>query len=484
MQKSALKKFAAITLLSVMAVCVAVIVTQRWRPVKKQSDAAYLSLLREAYTAVSKSYVEKPDEKKLVKSMVDGMLAALDPHSAYLPPEPFKEMTIQMSGAFGGVGIELGMKEGRLTVIAPIDDTPAYRAGILANDHIWKIDGASTRGMSTMAAVKLMRGEKGTPVTLTILRGDQARPLVFPLVRDIIKIKSLKARMLDQGVGYIRISQFQERTGSDFRQALQELHTTADGELKGLVIDLRYNPGGVLGPCIEVANCFIGDDIKNTLIVSTKGRERGASQLFNATLGTKEPRYPMVVLINGGSASASEILAGALQDHKRAIVMGKQSFGKGSVQSIIPLKDNAALKLTTARYYTPSGRSIQAKGIVPDIIVDNVKPLAAKNVEGEFKEKDLDGRLAPEAGKTPPKGPGGEPAKDGATPPPPKGKEPVKEPAKGKGGTVIPKDQPKANGSAAHGINPEDLEKDYQLQRALELLKSLNMVKEQGFPVK
>jgi len=482
MQKPA-RKILGIVILTAIALCVAVIVTQRVKPARQQSDAAYLSLLREAYTAVSKSYVEKPDEKKLVKSMVDGMLAALDPHSAYLPPEPFKEMTIQMSGAFGGVGIELGMKEGRLTVIAPIDDTPAYRAGILANDHIWKIDSTSTRGMSTAAAVKLMRGEKGTPVTLTILRGDQARPLVFPLIRDTIKIKSLKARMLDQGIGYIRISQFQERTGSDFRQALQELHTTAGGELKGLVIDLRYNPGGVLGPCIEVANCFIGDDIKNTLIVSTKGRERGASQLFNATLGTKEPRYPMVVLINGGSASASEILAGALQDHKRAIVMGKQSFGKGSVQSIIPLKDNAALKLTTARYYTPSGRSIQAKGIVPDIIVENVKPVAAKKVEGDLKEKDLDGRLAPEAGKVPQKGAGSEPAKDGAKTPPVGTKELVNEPVKGKDGKMAPKVP--ANGAAAsiHGINPDDLDKDYQLQRAMELLKSLNMVKEQGFPV-
>ncbi len=482
MQKPA-RKILGIVILMAIALCVAVIVTQRVKPARKQSDAAYLSLLREAYTAVSKSYVEKPDEKKLVKSMVDGMLAALDPHSAYLPPEPFKEMTIQMSGAFGGVGIELGMKEGRLTVIAPIDDTPAYRAGILANDHIWKIDSTSTRGMSTAAAVKLMRGEKGTPVTLTILRGDQARPLVFPLIRDTIKIKSLKARMLDQGIGYIRISQFQERTGSDFRQALQELHTTAGGELKGLVIDLRYNPGGVLGPCIEVANCFIGDDIKNTLIVSTKGRERGASQLFNATLGTKEPRYPMVVLINGGSASASEILAGALQDHKRAIVMGKQSFGKGSVQSIIPLKDNAALKLTTARYYTPSGRSIQAKGIVPDIVVENVKPVAAKKVDDDFKEKDLDGRLAPEAGKAPQKGAGSEPVKDGAITPPVGSKEPVKEPLKGKDGKIAPKVPANGAASSIHGINPDDLDKDYQLQRAMELLKSLNMVKDQGFPV-
>lgn len=440
-------------------ICLALILANRWKPQsKKLSDESYLSLLREAYSAVNKSYVEKPDDKKLVKSMVDGMLAALDPHSAYLPPEPYKEMEIQMSGAFGGVGIELGMKEGKLTVIAPIDDTPAFRAGIHANDHIWKIDGTSTRDMNIAAAVKRMRGEKGTPVTLTILRGDSVRPLTFPLIRDIIKIKSLKSRMLDQGYGLIRISQFQERTGSDFRQALQDLHTASGGTLKGLIIDLRYNPGGVLGPCIEVANCFIGDDINNTLIVSTKGRLREANRAFNASIGAKEPRYPMVVLVNGGSASASEIVAGALQDHKRAIIMGKQTFGKGSVQSVIPLKGAAALKLTTARYYTPSGRSIQAKGIVPDVYVESVKPMPVKGVaEGTFKEKDLENRLAPEAVPGEPKEKSS-PAVKPALPPVPQ-----------KSATISP-----------HS-GDVDLEKDYQLSRALGLLKSLNLVKDQGF---
>jgi carboxyl-terminal processing protease len=392
--------------------------------------------------------------------MVDGMLASLDPHSAYLPPEPYKEMEIQMSGAFGGIGIELGMKEGKLTAISPIDDTPAFRAGIHANDHIWKIDGTTTQGMNISAAVKLMRGEKGTPVTLTILRGDSSRPLVFNLIRDIIKIKSLKSRLLDQGYGFIRISQFQERTGSDFRQALQDLHTASGGTMKGLVIDLRYNPGGVLGPCIEVANCFIGDDINNTLIVSTKGRLPETNRAFNATLGTKEPRYPIVVLINGGSASASEIVAGALQDHKRAIIMGKQSFGKGSVQSVIPMKGNAALKLTTARYYTPSGRSIQARGIVPDVYVESVKPAPVKNaVEGTVKENDLVSRLAPEAGK--------ELLKKEAVP--------------SQKSVPLTTTQKEAPGAPHFGAGDADLEKDYQLTRALELLRSLNMIKGQGF---
>ena len=376
--------------------------------------------------------------------MVDGMLAKLDPHSAYLPPEPYHEMEVQMSGAFGGVGIELGLKDGKLTVIAPIEDTPAFRAGIQANDHIWKIDGAATRSMSISAAVKLMRGEKGTPVTLTILRNDSTGPLTFKLVRDIIKLKSIKYRMLDTGFGFVRISQFQERTVGEFKDALQELHAAAGGKLKGLVIDLRYNPGGLLESCVEVANSFIGDDIKNTVIVSIKGRTPGTSRVYNATLGTKEPRYPIVVLINGGSASASEIVAGALQDHKRAIVMGTQSFGKGSVQSIFPLKGNAALKLTTARYYTPSGRSIQAKGIVPDLEVPNIQPLPAKEKGMEFKEKDLERSLRSEGKEIAPK----------------------------------PETQKLSKDVAAKDT---DQQKDYQLKRALELLQSISMLKEKGF---
>jgi carboxyl-terminal processing protease len=442
--KKTVSRFLIPSVIAGIIICLSLIlISGRWRTYLKHSDATDLSLLREAFAAVSKTYVEKPDGQKLVLSMVNGMMASLDPHSSYLPPEPYKEMEVQMSGAFGGIGIELGMKEGRLTAIAPIDDTPAYRAGIQPNDHIWKIDGASTRDMNITAAVKRMRGEKGTTVVLTILRGDSSKPLVFNLVRDIIKIKSLKSRLLEPGFGFIRISQFQERTGSDFRQALHELHTASGGALKGLVLDLRYNPGGVLGPSIEVANCFIGDDIANTLIVSTKGRAPSSNYQFNASLGTKEPRYPMVVLINGGSASASEIVAGALQDHKRAVIMGKQSFGKGSVQSIFPMKGNAAFKLTTARYYTPSGRSIQAKGIEPDIVVDNVKPLPVKvGVDGNIKEKDLDNRLAPEGGKETLK-----PVQSIPT-----------EPASGM-----------------------EITKDYQLHRALELLRSLDMIKTQGF---
>lgn len=408
------------------------------------SDASSLNLLREAYAAILENYVENPDSKKLVLKMVDGMLATLDPHSAYLPPEPFHEMEVQMSGAFGGVGIELGTKEGRLTVIAPIDDTPAFRAGIQANDHIAKIDGVSTHGMNISAAVKKMRGEKGTPVTLTIVRGESTKPLVFNLIRDIIKIKSIRPKLLDSGYGLIRISQFQERTGSEFKEALKELHAQSGGTMKGLILDLRFNPGGLINSCVEVVNCFIGDDMNNSAIVSIKGRTPESNHVYNATLGAKEPRYPVVVLINGGSASASEIVAGALQDHKRAIIMGTQSFGKGSVQSIFPMKGSAALKLTTARYYTPSGRSIQAKGIVPDIEVPNIVPLPPKEQGTVLKEKDLEKSLASDGKAETPE---------------------IKSPA------------------APHGTTDRDadLKKDYQMRRAIELLQSINLIQEKGF---
>lgn len=441
--KKPLSKSLRAILLAGIIICLAIIFIANWKRGGRTSDRVYLNLLREAYETVRKGYVEKPDGTKLVNGMIEGMLASLDPHSAYLPPEPYHEMEVQMSGAFGGVGIELGMKDGRLMVVAPIDDTPAFRAGIQPNDHIWRIDGAQTSGMNITAAVKRMRGKEGTPVTLTILRGDPPRQLTFRLIRDIIKIKSLKGRALEPGYGLIRISQFQERTGSEFRQALQELRVGAGGALKGLVIDLRFNPGGLLGPAVEVANCFIGDDLNNTLIVSTRGRLPEANRSFQATVGDKEPRYPIIVLINGGSASASEIVAGALQDHKRALVMGKQSFGKGSVQSIYPLAGNAALKLTTARYYTPSGRSIQAKGITPDIEVGSARPAEPNGVkEVRIREKDLENRLAPDGKET---------------------------------------DVRKFQESPHFGSGGFDPSKDYQLSRALELLRSLSLLRERGF---
>jgi carboxyl-terminal processing protease len=428
----------------VIAVCLTAFVHGRRYLRHTSPDANALKLLREAYSAVLENYVEKPDSKKLVLKMVDGMLATLDPHSAYLPPEPYHKMEESLSGSFGGLGIELGTKDGKVTVIAPIDDTPAFRAGIQANDHIWKIDGVSTNGMNITAAVKRMRGVKGTKVSLTIIRAESTKPLVFTLIRDVIKLKSVKSKLLGSGYGFIRIAQFQERTGSEFKEALKDLHAKSGGSLKGLILDLRYNPGGLIDSCVEVANCFVGDDINKSAIVSIKGRAPEANHVYNATVGTKEPHYPIVVLINGGSASASEIVAGALQDHRRAIIMGMQSFGKGSVQTIFPMKGNAALKLTTARYYTPSGRSIQAKGIVPDVEVPNITPLPAKEKGMEIKEKDLEKSLV----------------SDGKQEIPP------------------PKTQQLLHGGAA---NDTELQKDYQLKRALELLQSIIMVKEKGF---
>lgn len=404
-----------------------------------RSDQDYLNLFRQVIGMVEKSYVEKVEPKKLMQSAITGMLASLDPHSAYLPPEPFKEMNIQMSGSFGGLGIEITMKEGKLTVVSPIEDTPAFRAGIKPNDHIVKIDEKPTRGLTITEAVSRMRGKQGTKVTLSILREGNPTPLIFPLVRAIIQTKSLKFRTLEPGYGLMRISHFQQHTGDEAVAALQKLREQNGGTLKGLIIDLRNNPGGLLDSCTQVAGRFIGDRLDNGLIVSTRGRIPSANQQLTASIGEKEPHYPIVVLINGGSASASEILAGALQDHKRAIVMGTQSFGKGSVQSVITLRDGAGLKLTTALYYTPSGRSIQAKGITPDIIVGSIDLKGVKKeIAPEFHEKDLDGHMVvPEKG---------------ARPTPPSAKPPT--PSK-----------------------PDDeLAGDYQLSRALELLRGLDIM--------
>ncbi len=436
------------TRLTLVIACIALVLSAlfywRWQARHASSGVTgTLNLLQEAYAAVLVNYVEKPDSKKLVRKMVDGMLATLDPHSAYLPPDSYHEMEVQISGAFGGIGIELGTKDGKLTVISPIDDTPAFRAGVQADDHIWKIDETSTDGMNIAAAVKKMRGEKGKVVVLTVVRAGNNKPLVFKLVRDIIKLNSVKARLLPSGYGFIRISQFLERTASEFKESLKDLHAKSGGAIKGLILDLRYNPGGLVNSCVEVANCFVGDDINNTEIVITKGRTQDLSHIYSATLGPKEPRYPIVVLINGGSASAAEIVAGALQDHKKAIVIGTRSFGKGSVQSIFPLKNAAALKLTTALYYTPSGRSIQAKGIVPDIEVDNIRYVetALRSTRQEIKENDLNNRLAPS-------------------------------------GLM---DEPLNRSRAIQTQSVEqELQKDFQLRRAVELLQSLSLLQQRG----
>lgn len=354
----------------------------------------YIKLYSDVRTLIKQKYVEPVSDKKLTEGAVRGMLAALDPHSEYLPPAPYREMSVELRGTFGGIGIEIGIQERKLTVIAPIEDTPAYRAGIRAGDHIWKIDSRPTSNLTITEAVNLMRGPKGTRVTLTLLRAGNRAPIVVHLVRDIIRTHSIRNSTLAPGYGYIRIGHFQETTGDEFAKALAKLHAENRGALKGLIIDLRNNPGGTLDSAIAVANHFIGKGFSDGLIVSTRGRLPSANHDFSATIGDKEARYPMVVLVNGGSASASEILAGALQDHGRAVIMGTQTFGKGSVQTIIPLRNGGGLKLTTACYYTPSGRSIQAKGITPDIVVDQYDLATLTPIESSaVREQNLQNHL-------------------------------------------------------------------------------------------
>ncbi|RNC68734.1 MAG: S41 family peptidase [Desulfuromonadales bacterium] len=351
------------------------------------NDYDSIELFTDVLAIVKKSYVEEVDTKKLIYGAVNGMLASLDPHSSFMPPETYKEMKIDTKGSFGGLGIEITIKEGILTVISPIEDTPAFRAGIKAGDQILKIDDRFTKDMTIMDAVKRMRGPKGTKVILTILRDGFDKPKEFTLSRDIIQVKSVRFKTLDSGYGYVRIAQFQEKTDDDLVKALKTLKEENGGDLKGLILDLRNDPGGLLDQAVKVTDHFISEG----LIVYTEGREKDARMQFTARKSGTEPNYPMVVLINGGSASASEIVAGALQDHKRAVVMGTQSFGKGSVQTIIPLSDESGLRLTTARYFTPSGRSIQAKGITPDIVVERAEiQQSAEKKDGHIREKDLE----------------------------------------------------------------------------------------------
>jgi carboxyl-terminal processing protease len=376
-------------LISLVAVFVSLISATAYRSATAAgTDYESIELFTDVLAIVKKSYVEEVDTKKLVYGAINGMLAALDPHSSFMPPDTYKELKLDTKGEFGGLGIEISIKDGILTVISPIEDTPAYRAGIKAGDQILKIDDKFTKDLTIMDAVKRMRGIKGTKVTLTIMREGFDKPKDFPLTRDIIQVKSVKFKMLDDGYGYVRIAQFQEKTADDLQKALDSLNESAKGKLSGLVLDLRNDPGGLLDQAVKVSETFLTE---GKLIVYTEGREKDAQMKFSSRAGKKQPDYPIVALINSGSASASEIVAGALQDHKRAVVMGVQSFGKGSVQTIIPLSDNSGLRLTTAKYYTPSGRSIQAKGIVPDIVVERIElDVKEKKESMHLREKDLE----------------------------------------------------------------------------------------------
>ncbi|UCF30310.1 MAG: S41 family peptidase [bacterium] len=349
------------------------------------SSYEQVKIFSQALSLVQQNYVEEPDAQEMVRGAIRGMLRTLDPHSSFMDPDMFKEMQIDTAGEFQGIGITIGIREEVLTVIAPIDDTPAYRAGILAGDKIFMIEGKPTKDMTLMEAVKLMRGPKGTDVTITIVRKGEKEPIEFSITRDVIPIVSVKTKDIDEAVGYIRVTQFQKKTPKEFDDALERIHKEKGETFKGLIIDLRNNPGGLLMAAVDLANRFIDTGT----IVSTKGRLKNQNLDYKANSKSSEPDYPIVVLINGGSASASEIVAGALKDYKKAILLGTNSFGKGSVQTIYRLEDGSGMRVTTAKYYTPSGRSIQNTGIEPDIIVRNRN---GKSM-GHLRERDLEGRL-------------------------------------------------------------------------------------------
>ena len=339
-----------------------------------------------AFNHIRNAYVEEVDDKVLLQNAIKGMLTELDPHSNYLEPESYEDLQVNATGEFGGLGLEVGIEDGFIKVIAPIDDTPAQKAGMESGDLIIKIDNQPVKGLGLGEAVKKMRGPKGSPIDLTVVRQGVPQPIELTLIRDVISVVSVRSRVLEDHYGYFRIAQFQGNTGIDLKKALAKFKQ--EQSINGVILDLRNNPGGVLQAAVEVVDAFIDEG----LIVYTKGRIRESASRFEARSGDETFDWPLIVLINGGSASASEIVAGALQDHKRAIILGTNSFGKGSVQSVIQLSETRGMKLTTARYFTPKGRSIQAQGIVPDITVERAKITKLKP-GGQIFESDLHGHL-------------------------------------------------------------------------------------------
>jgi carboxyl-terminal processing protease len=349
-----------------------------------------LRTFNEVLDIVEKNYVEEVDANTLIKGAINGMVKSLDPHSSFMTAEMYKELEVDTRGSFGGIGIEITIHKDVLTVVSPIEDTPAFNAGVKSGDQIIMIDGKSTKDITILEAVKKLRGKNDTKVTLTIMREGLTKPKEFVLTRAIVKIKSVKSKNFDKHIGYIRLAAFQERTTDDLKKILREV-TEKTQPMQGLVLDMRNNPGGLLNQAVEVSDVFM----KSGTIVSTRGRTKSMESKNTARNDGDEPICPMVVLVNEGTASAAEIVAGALQDSGRAVIIGTQTFGKGSVQTVIPLEDGSALKLTTAKYYTPNGRSIQAEGIVPDIIVKYAPPVEAKATtpEGVMRERDLLGHI-------------------------------------------------------------------------------------------
>jgi len=386
-------------LLMVIAVVFWTVGNGFYRDLSAKSEEAYeeLKVFSDVIELIEREYVDEVDTKELIQKAIQGMVHSLDPHSSLLPLDDFQDLQIDTKGKFTGIGIHITMQDGFVTVISPIEDTPAYKAGIKARDRIIKVDGKSTRDLRN--AVNMMRGPKGTKVLVTILREGVKKPLEFELVRDVIPIQSVKSFDMKPGYGYIRLSNFTGTTTPEMLKALEKMET-AEVPLKGLILDLRNNGGGLLNQSIKVADLFLDEGA----ILSIKGRNNKNTKVFNATHSSVERKYPLVVLINGGSASASEIVAGALQDHKRALILGTTSFGKGSVQTVETLRDGSGLKLTIARYYTPNDRSIQAKGIEPDIYLKHRRldpKETSRREEGLLKEKDLENHLEAEPTKDP-----------------------------------------------------------------------------------
>lgn len=439
-------------LMVALSLGIGILIEKGWERTGHASETyEELKTFSEVLTQVQKHYVDDTKVKDLVQGAIRGMLSTLDPHSAYMTADMYKEMQVETKGEFGGVGIQIGVKENRLAVIAPIEGTPAYRAGIKAGDFITKVNDEPTKDLTLMDAVQKMRGPKGTKVHLTIQRDGTTDPMVFSLVRDTIKIESVKSRVIDNTIGYVRLTQFQEATGRDLSRALKQFR---EQKVQGTVLDLRNNPGGLLTAAVDVSEQFVGN---GKLIVYTKGREGKKDEWFSKTKETLED-YPMIILVNEGSASASEIVAGALQDWGRAVIVGTTTFGKGSVQTILPLGDGSGLRLTTAKYYTPKGRSIQSTGITPDIVVKVQNQTVAKAGEKETKDKEKD--TEPKVGKAPP----------------PKEGQPAQKPG----------DDPTHRNGAPPAPLPIDaggefsLEDDIQLQKAVELLKSWKIFKSLG----
>lgn len=449
MEQQARRKSWVIGPMIVVALLGGVLIGKGWERTGHASETyEELKTFSEVLNQVQRHYVDETKTKDLVQGAIRGMLSTLDPHSAYMTPEMYKEMQVETKGEFGGVGIQIGVKDSRLAVIAPIEGTPAQRAGIKAGDFIVKVNDETTKDLTLMDAVAKMRGPKGTKVNLTIQREGTPDPLVFTLVRDTIKIESVKSKVIDN-LGYVRLTQFQEATGRDLAKAIKQFR---EQKVQGAILDLRNNPGGLLTAAVDVSEQFLPN---GKLVVFTKSREGKKDEWFAKSKDQLE-ELPVIVMVNEGSASASEIVAGALQDYGRAVIVGTTSFGKGSVQTILPLGDGSGLRLTTAKYYTPKGRSIQSTGITPDIVVKLPAPSAGK--DGKTVEKEPDAKAV-----KPPVG------KDKEAVPQSNGKTPEDTGAKGGPAPQTP---------PLDSAGDPSLEQDVQLQKAVELLKSWKIFKE------